>query len=55
MFDNDVQYNGPIFYVLIYITGKSNLVLRIHGYLSRYGFINFGLYEENNPLLGKCI
>ncbi len=33
--------------------GKSNLVLRIHGYLSRYGYINFGLYEQNNPLLGN--
>ena len=33
-------------------TGKSTLVMRIHGYLSRYGFINFGVFQQLNPLLG---
>ncbi|XP_019848757.1 PREDICTED: lysine-specific histone demethylase 1A-like isoform X2 [Amphimedon queenslandica] len=35
------------------VSGKSNLVLRIHGYLSRYGFINFGVFKQQNPLEGK--
>ena len=26
--------------------------MRIHGYLSRYGFINFGVFQQLNPLLG---
>ena len=34
-------------------SGKAVLVLRIHGYLSRYGFINFGIFKQQNPLLGK--
>lgn len=33
--------------------GKSNLVLRVHGYLSRFGYINFGLFQQHNPLQGK--
>lgn len=34
-------------------TGKSNLVLRIHGYLQRYGFINYGVFSRQNPMHGK--
>lgn len=34
-------------------TGKSNLILRIHGYLQRYGFINYGLFSRQNPMHGK--
>ena len=33
-------------------TGKANLVLRIHGYLQRYGFLNFGLFSRVNPMHG---
>ena len=33
--------------------GKSNLVLRIHGYLQRYGFINYGIFTRQNPMHGK--
>ncbi len=33
--------------------GKANLVLRIHGYLQRYGFINFGMFSRINPMHGK--
>ena len=36
-------------------TGKAVLVLRIHGYLSRYGFINFGIFKQQNPLLGELV
>lgn len=34
-------------------TGKSNLVLRIHGYLQRYSFINYGVFSRQNPMHGK--
>jgi lysine-specific histone demethylase 1 len=34
-------------------SGKSNLVLRIHGYLQRYGFINYGVFSRQNPMHGK--
>ena len=33
--------------------GKTNLVLRVHGYLQRYGFINFGMINRVNPMHGK--
>ena len=33
--------------------GKSNLVLRIHGYLQRFGFINYGVFSRQNPMHGK--
>ena len=35
------------------VSGKSNLVMRIHGYLSRYGYINFGVFKQQNPLEGN--
>ena len=34
-------------------TGKTNLVLRIHGYLQRYGLINYGMFSRQNPMHGK--
>ena len=34
-------------------TGKANLVLRVHGYLQRYGYINFGMINRVNPMHGE--
>lgn len=34
-------------------SGKTNLLLRIHGYLQRYGYINFGIFNRFNPMHGK--
>lgn len=33
--------------------GKANLVMRIHGYLQRYGYINYGLFNRINPMHGR--
>ena len=35
--------------------GKANLVLRIHGYLQRYGYINYGLFNRVNPMHGESL
>lgn len=34
-------------------SSKSNLILRAHGYLQRYGYINFGVFKLLRPLQGK--
>lgn len=34
-------------------SGKANLVLRIHGYLQRYGYINYGMFSRVNPMHGE--
>jgi lysine-specific histone demethylase 1 len=34
-------------------TGKANLVMRIHGYLQRYGYLNFGMISRVNPMHGE--
>ena len=28
-------------------------MLRVHGYLQRYGFINYGVFSRQNPMHGK--
>ena len=28
-------------------------MLRIHGYLQRYGFLNYGMFSRQNPMHGK--
>lgn len=35
------------------MSGKATLVLRIHGYLHRYGFINYGMFQRVNPMHGE--
>ncbi len=39
----------------LFCAGKANLVMRIHGYLQRYGLINYGVISRINPMHGKCL
>ena len=46
------QHSWIIAFVL-FDTGKANLVMRIHGYLQRYGYLNFGMINRLNPMHGE--
>lgn len=41
--------------VLMFVSGDGPLVMRIHAYLDRFGFINFGVFKRLKPLPGKTI
>lgn len=39
---------------MCFFTGDGPLVMRIHAYLDRFGFINFGVFKRLKPLPGKA-
>ena len=41
--------------LLLSVIGDGPLAMRVHAFLDRHGFINFGVYKQLEPLPGTCV